>query len=452
LIHSLRVRLFAGALVFITLALLLTWLTLTRLFEKHVTVQYERELVSVIDTIAAKLDRDKAGLVLEAEPSDPRFTIPAGGRYWQLWLEGTPLIRSRSLWDTELKYSDDPEAYGRLVTMTGPSDTPVMAVSEILTIDGKKDKFKVVVTAASDKAEIESSLDAFRNSLFEMLGLTALFLVLASAFQIFVGLSPLMTLRQQVMRIRDGQADRISESGPTEVRPLVTEINSLLLAERAAVERARARAADLAHGLKTPLTVLGQIGEALARDRHTVVAEQIHEQVGMIRARTDRQLAMARVAGTGSHDLNTVPLIGKLVAALRLLPDERKIEWVTKLPNEIRVAVDATDFAEAIGNILDNAARYARSKIIVSATRGEGMVKLVIEDDGPGIDDDDLVRMLRRGQRADESDTGNGLGLAISSDIAHAYGASISLSRSSLKGLAVTTTWPLVRVGASVMA
>ena len=447
MIHSLRVRLFAGALVFITLALFLTWLTLTQLFEKHVTAQYERELVSVIDTIAAKLDRDSKGLLLEAEPSDPRFTIPAGGRYWQLWLEGYPVLRSRSLWDTELKYSDDPKAYGRLVTMTGPSNAPVMAISQILTIDGASETFKVVVTAAADEVEIEESLGAFRWSLFQMLGLTALFLALASIFQVFIGLKPLVTLRQAVTRIRNGQADRIDETGPTEVRPLVSEINSLLLAERAAVERARARAADLAHGLKTPLTVLGQISETLAKGVHSGVAEQIQEQIDMIRSRTDRQLALARVAGTGSYALDIIPLIGKLVSALKILPDKQQIEWVVKLPKIIKISVDATDFAEAVGNVLDNAVRFARSKIIISSAHSAGEVKLLIEDDGPGIEESDLSRMLRRGQRADETDEGNGLGLAISADIAHAYGASIDLTRSSLGGLCVSTTWPFVRGG-----
>lgn len=447
MINSLRVRLFAGGLVFIMLALLLTWFTLTRLFEKHVTAQYEHELVSVIDSLAAKLDRNATGLLLETEPPDPRFNIPAGGRYWQLWLEGTPPLRSRSLWDTELAYSDDPESYGKLVTMTGPSATPVMAISQVLTIDGAEGPFKVIITAASDKMEIENSLGEFRRSLALMLALTALFLVFASAFQVLVGLRPLKTISLAVARIREGQADRISESGPTEVRPLVTEINSLLLAERAAVERARARAADLAHGLKTPLTILGQISETLSKGPQARAAAQIQEQVATIRSRTDRQLALARVAGTGSHKLDIVSLTGKLVAALQMLPGKQKTIWDNRLQGKIMVAVDATDFAEAIGNVLDNAARHARSKIVISSFCHDRMVRFVVEDDGPGIEDSDIERALERGQRIDETDDGNGLGLAITSDIVRAYGGLIDLDRSSMGGLSVTTEWPLVRTG-----
>ena len=442
--RSLGVRLLAGAALFVTVALALTWLVLTQLFERHVAAQYERELTAIIDTLAANLGTSGTGqLSLAAEPADPRFTVPAGGRYWQAWLAGKPLLRSRSLWDTEIKYSENPKAYGRLITMTGPSGAPILAFSQKLNLEGESGNYDVIITAGADKAEFEASLAGFGRSLAAMLALTGMFLMLASALQVRFGLRPLDQLREAVARVRTGAAGRIDEAGPLEVQPLVSEINNLLMAERAAVGRARARAADLAHGLKTPLTILSQISETLAATQNRAVADQIQEQVGMIRSRTDRQLALARVAGPGSASVDIGIAVEKLVSALKKIGSERTLDWKITGKTGLLASVDPEDFTEAAGNILDNARAHAKSRIVVTVARNGRFCSLTVDDDGSGIADQDMSRMLERGQRLDETDGGTGLGLAITSDIARAYGGLISLGASSIGGLSVTTTWPL---------
>jgi signal transduction histidine kinase len=443
--RSLGFRLLAGAALFVTIALILVWFALTRLFESHVMAQYQRELVSVIDTLAANLDKNDKGLVLKTQPADPRYTIPAGGRYWQAWLEGAPVLRSRSLWDTEFKYSEEPEAYGHIVTIEGPSGAPLLALSQKLNIEGDKGSFDVVVTAAADKWEVDASLANFSRSLFMMLALTAVLLLLAAGLQIHFGLRPLDDLRRAVARIRAGGAARIDESGPAEVRPLVLEINTLLLGERAAVERARARASDLAHGLKTPLTILSQISESLKSEKHDMVAEQIQEQVDMIRSRTDRQLALARVAASGLAAVEIEPMVDRLVAALRRMPSEREINWQTDMGEGLSAAADAGDFAEATGNVLDNARLHAKSRVKVKAAADGRRVRLSVEDDGEGISKKDQHRALERGQRLDEAQEGTGLGLAITADIMRAYGGLIRLDHSSIGGLRVIMEWPLAQ-------
>lgn len=440
--RSLGFRLLAGAAFFISLALLATWFALTHLFEVHVAAQIERELVAVIDTMAANIDRENGVLEISMEPSDPRFTIPAGGRYWQAWLEGTPLLRSRSLWDKEIKYSADPEAYGNLVTMSGPAGGELLAYSQKLNIEGKDGAFDVILTAAADRSEFDQSVEGFDRSLLIMLALTAFALLCAAALQVRFGLRPLRDLSRAVANVRTGSADRIEEAGPNEVRPLVSEINTLLMSERAAVERARARASDLAHGLKTPLTVLSQISETLRGTRHKDLGVTIEEQVKMVRSRTDRQLALSRIAASGKARVEVAPLVEKLVGVMRQMPSAAPLSWQIDIAKGTAAAVDAGDFAEAVGNIIDNARLHAASHIRISAAVSARRLRFVVEDDGKGVIAANRVKILERGQRLDENSEGSGLGLAITSDIARAYGGALSLDHAGIGGLKVLLEWP----------
>ena len=441
--RSLWLRLFAAAALFVSLALVFVWFTLAKLFENHVMEQYEHELVSVMDTLAANLDGNGDGLKLESEPADPRYSIPAGGRYWQIWLKGAPLLRSRSLWDTEIKYADQGEGYGQLTAIGGPSGDDILALSQKLNIDGSKSSFEVVLTAAADKSEMDAALASFNNSLLSMLLLTAFLLLGALGLQVYFGLRPLDNLRGAVARVRAGEASRIDETGPSEVRPLVAEINTLLLGERAAVERAKARASDLAHGLKTPLTILGQIGESLSGVKQAQAAGQIGEQVDLIRSRIDRQLALSRIAATGKERVDAKAIVDKLLSAMRQMPSLHQLSWHSKIPARLVAAVDAGDFAEAVGNVLDNARLHAKSRIGVTALERDTDMLITIEDDGAGIAEADYGRVLARGQRLDESSQGSGLGLAITSDILRAYGGALSLDRAEIGGLKVTMEWPI---------
>ena len=446
--RSLWFRLSAAAALFVSLALVFVWFSLSRLFENHVMAQYERELVSVIDTLAANLDSGDGGLKLASVPADPRFSIPAGGRYWQVWLKGSPLLRSRSLWDTEIKYSEQEEGYDHLTAIEGPSGDTILALSQKLNIEGSKGALDVIVTAAADKADMDAALASFSHSLVAMLSLTAILLLSALGLQVFFGLRPLEELRDAVARVRTGEASKIDDTGPSEVRPLVSEINTLLLGERAAAERAKARASDLAHGLKTPLTILGQIGETLTGKDQAEAADQIMEQVDLIRSRIDRQLALSRIAATGKERVEAKDIVGKLLAALRQMPASKSITWQSDIPARMTAAADPGDFAEAVGNVLDNARLHARSKISVSAVETGASLLLSVEDDGEGIAAADYGRVLARGQRLDESSQGSGLGLAITSDILRAYGGALSLDRAAIGGLKVAMEWPLARAAA----
>jgi signal transduction histidine kinase len=234
----------------------------------------------------------------------------------------------------------------------------------------------------------------------------------------------------------------MSEAGPSETQALVREINDLLTAREDAVEKARQRASDLAHGLKTPLTLMAQIVERMSARRDDGMAEEMHEQISIIRKRVDRQLALARMAAvhTGSTDVTEVT--GKLVEIMRRISEGDRVLWETSLPDGLVAAADATDFSEALGNVLDNARKWAKSRVEISSAETADRISIFVDDDGTGVTETERERIRERGRRLDTHDSETGLGLAICSDIVEAYGGDLDIDRSALGGLKVTLTWP----------
>lgn len=445
MIKSLGFRLQVAAFLSISVALVLVRFALANVFESYVTDGYKREMQAVSDTLVAGLVFEKSELKLKRQPVDQRFRIPAGGRYWQVSGATPPLIRSRSLWDTELETMIVANAKPKLDTIRGPSGADVIALVQRVTLTDPTPLAtpqEVTIIVGADKSELDSSLAGFRQEMLKMLGLTGIFLALASALQIFVGLRPLINVRNAVAAVGQGLLSRISEEGPVEVRPLINEINILLDNERAAVERARARASDLAHSLKTPLTVIGHIGEMLGRQGHKQISGQLAQQVNLIRQRTDRQLALARTGAGRAASFELKEMVDRLLVTIAPITERGSIICENNVPAGLSVDADGIDFMEAFGNLIDNAIVHANGKIVIAGSAVERATRVTIEDDGPGISEGDRARALERGQRLDENSEGTGLGLAISADIIRAYGGSISLNASDMGGLAVHMDWP----------
>jgi signal transduction histidine kinase len=440
--NSLGARLFAGAVLFLGIALFLTWVALSGLFQSYVNQSYHRELLAVSDTIAAGISANADGLTLAREPADPRFDVPASGRYWQVEGMRDGMKRSRSLWDRELKNLEPLTADPALFNTQGPGGGGVVVLYNDVLFERGGKTFKAAISVGADLAEYEAATAEFRNELVLMLGLTGAFLASASAMQIFVGLQPLVKVRKAVAAVRHGASSSIDEQGPVEVRPLIAEINTLLSAERAAVERARARASDLAHGLKTPLTILAQISESIKKSGEAEQAARIREQVDAIRSRTDRQLALARSGVRGASQLDASALTAKLARVVAPVAHARGVQLDNRIAEATTIRADATDYAEALGNLIDNAITHAKRLVVISAEDNGQFVRITVADDGAGIEAKDRDTALARGQKLDESGIGSGLGLAITADIVRAYGGSISLGTSAMAGLAVHLDWP----------
>ncbi len=436
---SLRLRLLAFSALFVALALAAVWQLLGSLFERQIAHEYEARLGAVIDTLAANLVKGDGGWRLEREPVDPRYTMPGSGEYWQVTGQGVSL-RSRSLWDGLLKGEGRKVAGGPIFTQTGPIDDPVVALASAITIGEGADAGSFTIVAATPRENFDTAVADFRSQLVAMLTIAGLALLVASALQVTLGLAPLTALSRQVADVRSGAARRLPETGPPETGALVREVNKLLEAREQDVEKARHRASNLAHALKTPLTILAQIAEQLSGK--SARAAEIGEQVEAIRQRVDRQLALARMSALTGVSTEVEPVIRKLVYVVRRLPTEAPLRWNLTLEPGLAAACDAADFSEALGNVLDNARKFAVSAIEVASTAGPGTVAVTVCDDGPGVAEHELARIIERGGRLDSKASETGLGLAITAEILEAHGGSLTVANGPEGGLAVTLAWP----------
>jgi signal transduction histidine kinase len=294
----------------------------------------------------------------------------------------------------------------------------------------------VRVAVAADLARVAAAASQFARDLAVALGVLGLVLAIATSIQIALGLRPLDALRRGVADIRSGQRKHLPVDVPAEVKPLVEEVNGLIDAQEREIERSRSRAADLAHGLKTPLAALASDAARLRERGEEDIAQGI-EAVGDAMSRhVDRELARARARGTaqrGGVSTPLKPLVGSLIATLSRTPAAQRLQFETCISGEPDVPLDRTDLAEVLGNLLENAARHANRHVRVS-TDGAGP-EVTVEDDGPGIAPTERARMLERGARLDERSDGAGLGLAIVQDVLNAYGWRLALANSELGGL-----------------
>ena len=439
MIRSLRLRLALGALVAIGLSLAVVWVALSRLFTDYVVNQYLTEMTVLSDSLAASATVKDGKLGLTATPSDPRLHLPAGGRYWALEENAVILERSRSLWDTTISEGMmKPSAHPPFLEAAGPDGQTMLVLAQDSVLGESKGGRSFCIYTAFPKAELEAALTGFHSELLRMLLVTAGLLAVAATAQSVVGLAPLNRLRQKVTDIRSGALTRMTDEGPAEVRPLVREIDLLLQERDEAIERARSRASDLAHGLKTPLTVISQLASCM----EPASAEMTLRQVDLIRQRADRQLQAARLGVERMLSADVGELAGKLIQVLKPARDA-PLDWSLDIRGDVRVEADPADLAEALGNILDNASKWARSEIAVNVERQGDDVVATISDDGPGIPPADQAAALQRGIHGKSASGGSGLGLAITADIAEAYGATLTLGKATTGGLEVALRFPV---------
>lgn len=275
--------------------------------------------------------------------------------------------------------------------------------------------------------------------------LAALIVLVIGILQFRRGLAPLDALRRRLAAVRDGHARRVDGDYPSEVQPLVDDLNALLDDRERRVVRAVARAGDLAHGLKTPLAILAQESAAAAAAGQPDLAAVIDEQVARMRRQVDSHLAHARASASGAGPAARTavrPAADGLVRTMQRLYASRPLGLMLDVPNDHVARVDRADLEEMLGNLIDNACKWARTQVrVVSKTDG-AFVAIDVEDDGPGIATTLREAVLQRGVRADEAAPGSGWGLAIVRDLAEAYGGSVALDTSPLGGLRATLLLP----------
>ena len=448
---SLRSRLVVGTLCWVIATVAIAGWSLGRLFREHVAAQFHAELRTHLDQLTANIALDADGRPLLTLPlSDPRLSRPYSGCYWQVdgFGQGEGLkgqLRSRSLWDHVLSVPQDKPADGEIHQhrIAGPDGQMLGMVERTIHIDdaadGKSRSFRLI--AAADETQMTEPVERFHGVLWLSLGVLVAGLALAVLMQVVVGLAPLGKLRRGLERIGKGEAQRIEGDYPAEIAPLVDEFNSVLEQNAAVVERARTQAGNLAHALKTPLSILANSTSGL----DDPLARTVREQVAGARRQIDYHLARAQAAANRLPGTRTAlaPVIDGLMRAMHRLHAEQALDLaVQPMADNPCFHGEVQDLQEMLGNLLENACKWARHRVEVNAGVAGGELWITIDDDGKGLPAAQRSAVLQRGVRADEQVPGSGLGLAIVSDLAQLYGGSVSLEDSPLGGLRARLTLP----------
>lgn len=442
-LSSLRLRLLVAWAVFIAITLQVAGVGLRLLFERSIARRTEVELAADLRQLRRGMEINALGAVTVVRaPTDPQFDMIFGGRYWQIAENGTPILRSPSLDSValELPKSFVPTLAQQQTWLAGPEKQQLFAIvriHEVAATDAAPVR-QLVITTAVDGAEIREDTDKFSNELFSSLAALALLLLAGAYAHVSIGLKPLDRLRSSVVQVREGRTRRVEGAYPDEVMPLVAETNALLSAQEDALRTARQRAGDLAHGLKTPLAIMAAKSRQVRRAGEALAADDIDRQIEAMSRHVERELARARARGSvlaGLPRVDLSALVRGIVSAIQALPREPVLEWTTRIPERLSLAIDPDDFNNIAGNLIENAQKWARSEIVVTVGRSGSGVVLDVADDGPGIPCDQLKRVLERGVRADTSVAGSGLGLAIVSDLVDVYHGTLTLDRSASGGL-----------------
>jgi len=448
-VNSLRIRLLVAAAIVVSVVLVLAGFALVLVFERNVIHAIDIELDAYLDQLASILIHDeRGGVTIDNELVDPRFRQPYGGRYWQVSSEKGVLLRSRSLWDTSLQVDEAPQpgAGIRRQELAGPDRQVLYAAIRSVILEEEThepQEERYVLVAAMDRAEVDDINAKFRGDIVPALGVFAVLLIGAAWVQVSVGLAPLENVRTGLEAVRLGEARRLNADVPSELQPLVAETNRLLDAQETALVKARARAGDLAHGLKTPLTALTMLADGLRNDGQPGLAKDIEHHLQGLGRHVERELARSRIAA-GAQTTRTLlePTVSGLVKTISRLPRGDGIEWCIDSPVGLSAAVDEVDLAELLGNLMDNARKWTRSVVTITARRRDREVEILVEDDGTGIPERDRSRVLDRGIRLDKRVPGNGLGLTIAKDIVEAYDGKLDLGHSEMGGLRVSLVLP----------
>ncbi|MBR0800513.1 sensor histidine kinase [Bradyrhizobium jicamae] len=445
---SLATRLFVSATAWVVVILAITGVILSSVYRDATERAFDRRLNLYLRTLIAEVatpdeppDRQFQSL------GEPLFDLPLSGWYWQITRTDTEkgeTRASRSLWDKKLpkleEHGAELTAAGvRLGYVDGPEGQNLRMVERPVDL-GADGKF--LVSVAGDATEIfdeTRSFDYYLGGTFAALGIV---LLLTTIFQVRYGLAPLKRISEAIADIRSGRAERLEGQFPVEIAPLARETNALIDANREIVERSRTHVGNLAHAIKTPLSVIVNEASVHAADPF---ASKVLEQADVMRDQVAHHLERARIAARVtivSTITEVAPVIEGLRRTMEKIHRDRSISIQTKADPAARFRGERQDLEEMVGNLVDNACKWAASRVFIEVTTqppnepGAGpRLRIVVDDDGRGLSEAERAQVSRRGQRLDESKPGSGLGLSIVTDLAGLYGGNLALGEAPIGGL-----------------
>jgi signal transduction histidine kinase len=452
--NSLALRLFLSASAWAVIILVVTGIVLSSLYRQAVERAFDRRLGVYLRTLVADVaSPEEAGDKFPQSLGEPLFELPLSGWYWQVTRTDpgkTEMRSSRSLWDGGLPHLQGFVAAGldgsREGYVTGAENQRLRIVERNVDLG---DEGHYLVAVAGDAAEISEETRSFDQALIITFSILAAVLLLTTTFQVRFGLAPLKRITVGLAAIRAGSAERLAGKFPEEIAPLARETNALIEANKEIVERARMHVGNLAHALKTPLSVI--VNEATARSGEAF-AQKILEQADIMRDQVARHLERARLAArlTVVGSVTGVgPVVTALARTMEKIHREKNLAIEVRIDHQAQFHGERPDLEEMIGNLVDNACKWASSRIAIEVfqerpdTNAERhVIRIVVDDDGRGLSPSEREQAAKRGQRLDQTKPGSGLGLSIVVELATLYGGSLALGTAPLGGLRADLVLP----------
>lgn len=456
MLNSLAVRLFVSFAAWTLLVLPVSAFLLIASFRTEVEESFDYRLNQYLIYLIDRTYPEKGLEIGTPNLGEPLFSLPFSGLYWQIKpLSGdtNTLHKSESLVTETLKLPSDmgvnpDERLIRLAFVDGPDNQKLRVIErEVALRDGDQQRiFSYAV--AGDSYDLEESIYDFKMTLIVNLVILGAGLMLATFVQVRFGLWPLRAIGKNLAAIRSGDAEKLEGALPEEILPLQQELNALIQSNNNIIERARTHVGNLAHALKTPLSVI--INEA--RNEQTDFGMKVHEQAALMREQIDHHLNRARIAarsGVVGRVTAVKPVLKALAGALARIYEERGLAMQLSCPEDLRFQGEKQDLEEMVGNLLDNACKWANSAVNIEASlesaRGtpDRFLTIIVDDDGNGMDGGARADVIKRGRRYDENQPGSGLGLSIVVDLADLYQGRLMLDRSPLGGLRAVLKLPV---------
>ncbi|MHA7773661.1 ATP-binding protein [Roseibium sp. M-1] len=452
--RSLAARLILVAAVWSTVALALAGIVLVSRYESARERDFDAQLeVHIKALIAGMLDTSTgvgaaATVTAPNYRGDPRFSLPLSGWYWTVRRADNPsiLYASESLVGDPLNTPPIGKDDANAGFIVGPTGDEIRVLQQRISIEGTDYVIAVGAATAGFWAEIYE----FARLVTLTLIIVGLGLTLAIFLQVRIGLRPLARLRASLSAVRQGEAERIDEALPREIAPLAVELNALIISNKEIVERARTHVGNLAHGLKTPLSVISNE----ARASGGPLADKVSEQAAIMSTQIQHHLERARMAAQRrviGVSCETEPVLARLIRAMGKIYQDKGVELSFRQDGSLRFRGESQDLEEMSGNLVDNACKWAKSKVQVQVAMlddpatNRDMFVITVEDDGPGLTPEQRAEAVKRGKRLDETVPGTGLGLSIVADLAALYGGSFELDRAALGGLKARLALPALR-------
>lgn len=456
-VNSLSFRLTASAAAVSVVLLAVAGLLLINLFSSAVERNFDARLQAVLDGLLANVEIDqKKQLKIHGQIADTRFRLPLSGWYWQVTpvasaskiILVSPSLLEGRLKPTKTQLDERDESDIARFFLTDSNDTRLRVIEQRFTLFGGEKRYSFIVAGNFD--ELKQEIAAFTGTLIIVLGLLGAGLLAALMVQVRYGLKPLRLLRRELSEIRRGNSEHLDGEFPVEIKPVADELNLLIHSNTEIIERARTQVGNLAHALKTPLSVLANE----ARLDQSKLANKVGEQTEVMRTQIELYLDRARRAAR-ARSIGAATKINEacegLARTLMRINMDRGLQIEVNCPDDLKFRGEKQDFEEMLGNLMENASKWADREIVVTgavlgSAKGDERKWLTISvgDDGPGLPEETRQEALIRGRRLDETKPGTGLGLSIVSETAAMYDGTISLDQSSLGGLLVTLKLPSV--------